>query len=40
MSRLSCWAAVMKATIGSEPSGTYSGSPFDRITFDALNTVS
>ena len=40
ISMLSCCAAVMKATMGSPPSGTYSGSPFDRITFEALNTVS
>ena len=40
ISMLSCWAAVMKATIGSVPSGTYSGSPLERMTFDALKTVS
>ena len=40
MSMFSCWAAVMKATMGSEPSGTYSGSPLERMTLEALNTVS
>ena len=40
MSMFSCCAAIMKATMGSEPSGTYSASPFERITFDELNTVS
>ena len=40
MSRLSCCAAFMKATIGSSPGLTYSVSPAERITFDALNTVS
>jgi len=40
ISMFSCWAAVMKATMGSVPSGTYSGSPLDRMTLDALKTVS
>ena len=40
MSMLSCCAAVMKASIGSAPSGTYSVSPLERMTFEALNTVS
>ena len=40
MSRFSCCAAFMKATIGSAPSATYSGSPLERMTLDALNTVS
>ena len=40
ISRLSCWAAVMKATIGSAPSSTYSGSPLERMMFEALKTVS
>ena len=40
MSRLSCWAAVMNATMGSAPSATYSGSPLERMTLEALNTAS
>ena len=40
MRMLSCWAAVMKATIGSAPSSTYSGSPLERMTFEAWKTVS
>ena len=40
MSRLSCCAAVMNASIGSAPSGTYSVSPLERMTLEAWNTVS
>ena len=40
ISRFNCCAAFMKATMGSSPSATYSGSPFERMTLDALNTVS